>query len=56
MWSFGVGLFMIELAPESLQLVASYGFSKGAAVLLFAAIIGDWVDSTPRLRGRCNYQ
>jgi iron-regulated transporter 1 len=56
MWSFGVGLFMIELAPESLQLVATYGFSKGAAVLLFGAIIGDWVDSTPRLRGRYIYR
>lgn len=52
MWSFGVGLFLIRLSPGSLRLVAIYGFSKGASVLLFAAIIGDWIDNTPRLRGR----
>ncbi|XP_052058185.1 solute carrier family 40 member 1-like [Mytilus californianus] len=50
MWSFGVGLFLIRLNPGSLRLVAIYGFSKGASVLLFAAIIGDWIDNTPRLR------
>ncbi|VDI15686.1 solute carrier family 40 (iron-regulated transporter), member 1, partial [Mytilus galloprovincialis] len=50
MWSFGVGLFLIRLSPGSLRLVAIYGFSKGASVLLFAAIIGDWIDNTPRLR------
>ncbi|XP_063428264.1 solute carrier family 40 member 1-like isoform X2 [Mytilus trossulus] len=50
MWSFGVGLFLVRLSPGSLRLVAIYGFSKGASVLLFAAIIGDWIDNTPRLR------
>ncbi|KAJ8314091.1 hypothetical protein KUTeg_008652 [Tegillarca granosa] len=50
MWSFGVGLFLIELAPESLRLTATYGFSSGGAILLFGAIVGDWVDNTPRLK------
>ncbi|KAJ8314094.1 hypothetical protein KUTeg_008655 [Tegillarca granosa] len=49
MWQFGVGLFLIDLAPESLQLTAIYGFASGGAVLLFGALIGDWVDNTARL-------
>lgn len=49
MWSFGVGLFLISLSPESLQLPAVYGFSSGGATLLFAGLVGYWVDNTPRL-------
>lgn len=49
MWSFGVGLFLISLAPDSLQLPAIYGFSSGGATLLFAGLVGYWVDNTPRL-------
>lgn len=51
MWSFGVGLFLISLSPDSLQLPAVYGFSSGGATLLFAGLIGYWVDNTPRLTG-----
>ena len=51
MWSFGVGLFMIELAPNSLRLVAVYGFANGGAILFLGALIGDWVDKTSRLAG-----
>lgn len=51
MWSFGVGLFLISLSPESLQLPAVYGFSSGGATLLFAGLVGYWVDNTPRLTG-----
>lgn len=50
MWSFGVGLFLVKLAPESLQLVAINGLARGGSVILFSALIGDWVDKTPRLR------
>ncbi|XP_078331649.1 ferroportin-like isoform X4 [Crassostrea virginica] len=49
MWSFGVGLFLISLSPNSLQLPAVYGFSSGGATLLFAGLVGYWVDNTPRL-------
>ena len=52
MWSFGVGLFLISLSPNSLQLPAVYGFSSGGATLLFAGLVGYWVDNTPRLTGK----
>ncbi|XP_048731277.2 solute carrier family 40 member 1-like isoform X3 [Ostrea edulis] len=49
MWSFGVGLFLISLSPDSLQLPAVHGFSSGGATLLFAGLVGYWVDNTARL-------
>ena len=52
MWQFGIGLFLVELEPESLQLVAIYGFISGAATLLLSTVIGDWVDRTARLKGK----
>lgn len=51
MWQFGIGLFLIELEPDSLQLVAIYGFISGAMTLLLSTLIGDWVDRTARLKG-----
>ncbi|KAL5007813.1 hypothetical protein ScPMuIL_016619 [Solemya velum] len=50
MWAFGVGMFMIEVSPESLQLTAIYGFSSGGAILFFGALVGDWIDNTARLK------
>ncbi|KAL5006947.1 hypothetical protein ScPMuIL_015753 [Solemya velum] len=50
MWNFGMGMFMIEISPESLQLTAIYGFSSGGAVLFFGALVGDWIDNTARLK------
>ncbi|CAH1238030.1 SLC40A1 [Branchiostoma lanceolatum] len=50
MWAFAVALFLIELSPGSLQLTAIYGFAKSISVLLLGAIIGDWIDRTPRLK------
>ncbi|KAK3603585.1 hypothetical protein CHS0354_017299 [Potamilus streckersoni] len=50
MWAFGVGLFMVEIAPESLRLTAIYGFATGIAILFAGALLGDWIDKTPRLR------
>lgn len=50
MWSFGVGLFMVIISPESLRVTAVYGLSVGSAVLLFGALVGDWIDRTPRLK------
>lgn len=51
MWSFAVGMFMIALSPDSLRLTAIYGLTGGLAILLTGAILGDWVDSYPRMRG-----
>ncbi|KAK3109153.1 hypothetical protein FSP39_024150 [Pinctada imbricata] len=50
MWSFGIGLFLINFSPESLLLTAIYGFSTGGAVFLFGAVAGDLVDKTPRFK------
>lgn len=51
MWSFGVGLFMVIISPQSLRVTAIYGLCMGGSILLFGALVGDWVDRTPRLRG-----
>ncbi|CAL1527364.1 unnamed protein product [Lymnaea stagnalis] len=50
MWSFGVGLFLIKISPESLQLTAVHGLSMGLSVLFLGALVGDIVDETPRLK------
>ncbi|XP_059177687.1 solute carrier family 40 member 1-like [Physella acuta] len=50
MWTFAVGIFMIHITPDSLQLTAIYGLTMGTTVLLGGAIIGDWVDNSARLR------
>ncbi|GFN75309.1 solute carrier family 40 member 1 [Plakobranchus ocellatus] len=50
MWSFGVGLFLIIISPESLQLSASYGLSMGVSTLLFGSLVGDIVDKSARLK------
>ncbi|KAK6166093.1 hypothetical protein SNE40_022863 [Patella caerulea] len=50
MWAFGVGLFLIEIASESLQLTALYGLSSAFTYLFFGALVGDWVDKTARLK------
>ena len=36
------------LDSDSLRLPAIYGLSIGASGLLFKALVGDWVDRTPR--------
>ncbi|RUS72146.1 hypothetical protein EGW08_020088 [Elysia chlorotica] len=49
MWSFGVGLFLINISPESLLLSAVYGLCMGISTLLFGSLVGDIVDKAPRL-------
>ena len=51
MWSFGVGLFLIIISPESLLLSAVYGLCMGMSTLLFGSLVGDIVDKAPRLKG-----
>ena len=51
MWSFGVGLFLVRIAGNNLQLPATYGLASGLSIFLLGALVGDWVDSTPRLKG-----
>ncbi|XP_060683345.1 solute carrier family 40 member 1 [Hemiscyllium ocellatum] len=50
MWHFAVSLFLVELYGNNLLLTAVYGLVVAGSVLLLGAIIGDWVDRTPRLK------
>ena len=52
MWNFAVAVFLVELYGNSLLLTAVYGLVVAGSVLLLGAIIGDWVDKSPRLKGR----
>ena len=52
MWTFAVALFLVELEDNSLRLTAIFGFALAISVLLFGALVGRWVDNTPRLKGR----
>lgn len=52
MWNFAVAIFLVELYGNSLLLTAVYGLVVAGSVLLLGAIIGDWVDKNPRLKGR----
>lgn len=44
MWEFSVGLYMIDLWPDSLLFAAIYGVVESASTALFGPIIGQWVD------------
>ena len=48
-WAFSVGIFMNKLAPENLRVVAIYGFVISISVIIFGALIGNWIDRTKRL-------
>lgn len=48
-WAFAVGIFMNKLAPESLRVVAIYGFVISISVIIFGASIGNWIDRNKRL-------
>lgn len=51
MWNFAVAVFLVELYGNSLLLTAVYGLVVAGSVLLLGAIIGNWVDRNPRLKG-----
>ncbi|XP_049402482.1 solute carrier family 40 member 2-like isoform X2 [Solanum stenotomum] len=44
MWEFSVGLYMINVWPDSLLLTAAYGVVESASTALFGPLIGQWVD------------
>ncbi|PON94365.1 Ferroportin [Trema orientale] len=44
MWEFSVGLYMINLWPDSLLFAAIYGVLESASTALFGPIVGHWVD------------
>ncbi|XP_014516018.1 solute carrier family 40 member 2 [Vigna radiata var. radiata] len=44
MWEFSVGLYMVNIWPDSLLYAAIYGAIESASIALFGPIIGRWVD------------
>ncbi|XP_078539819.1 ferroportin-like [Lissotriton helveticus] len=50
MWHFAVSVFLVELYGHSLLLTAVYGLVVAGTVLVFGALIGDWVDKNARLK------
>jgi len=50
LWQFGLGLMIFQLQKENFTLVATYGLSVSAVDILFGASIGNWIDSTSRLK------
>lgn len=44
MWEFSVGLYMINIWPDSLLFSAVYGVVESSSTALFGPIIGEWVD------------
>ncbi|OVA17219.1 Ferroporti-1 [Macleaya cordata] len=44
MWEFSVGLYMINVWPDSLLLAAAYGVVESASTALFGSIVGQLVD------------
>ena len=51
MWMFAVGLYLVELTPNSLRLTAIYGLVVSCALVLFGSTVGHWVDVNGRLKG-----
>ncbi|XP_040289944.1 solute carrier family 40 member 1-like [Bufo bufo] len=48
MWHFAISVFLIELYGHNLLLTAVFGLVVAGSVLVFGAIIGDWIDRKPR--------
>ncbi|KZV15256.1 solute carrier family 40 member 2-like [Dorcoceras hygrometricum] len=44
MWEFSVGLYMINVWPDTLLLAAVYGVVESASTALFGPLVGHWVD------------
>ncbi|KAL0450952.1 UNVERIFIED_CONTAM: Solute carrier family 40 member 2 [Sesamum latifolium] len=44
MWEFSVGLYMINVWPDSLLLAAAYGVVESASTALFGPLVGQLVD------------
>ncbi|KOM57941.1 hypothetical protein LR48_Vigan11g097400 [Vigna angularis] len=50
MWEFSVGLYMINIWPESLLYAAIYGAVESASIAVCGPIIGRWVDKLSSLK------
>ncbi|KAL7584767.1 hypothetical protein Lser_V15G42867 [Lactuca serriola] len=46
MWEFSVGLYMINVWPDSLLMAAAYGVVESASTTLFGPFVGQWIDNS----------
>lgn len=51
MWGFSNSLIVVLLYPGSLLMPAIYGFIVKLFAVIFGTLVGDFVDTNPRLRG-----
>ena len=51
MWAFANSLVVVLLYPGSLLMPGIYGFFMRLFQAIFGTIVGDYVDTNPRLRG-----
>ena len=56
MWIFAISLVVVLLYPGSLLLPAIFGFIVKFFVFILATIVGDLVDTNPRMRGKPSYK
>ncbi|XP_076326811.1 ferroportin-like isoform X4 [Tachypleus tridentatus] len=54
MWTFAVGLYLIQLYPSSLRVTAIFGLAASLSVIILGSSIGNWVDHNPRLKSARN--
>ena len=50
LWSFGLGLLLFKIFPDNLTLVAAYGLVNCVVSISLGAAVGNWIDSTTRLK------
>ena len=47
-WAFSLGIFINKLYPESLRVVAIYGFAVSVSLIICGASVGRWIDQNRR--------
>ena len=52
MWMYAISIFLIELTPGSFRFTALYGLAVSLFVVAFGTLVGNWIDMTPRLKGK----
>ncbi|XP_072332129.1 ferroportin-like isoform X1 [Scyliorhinus torazame] len=50
MWHFAVSLFLVELYENSLLLPGVFGLAVSSSLILFGALVGNWVDNNARMK------
>lgn len=55
MWEFSVGLYMIDIWPNSLLLAAVYGVVESGSTALFGPLVGHLIDRLTYLKVYSDY-